>query len=279
MPMTAYFGFYPISENHADIVTSTLVPYRELCLPSDMQHTFENKISWLVVASAILFSFSIAARAAVKVHMVSLGKPTSVPWSEENNSGAPTGANQKPSLLKIRPLIVDTRIREFTVGPAHDVTDRLFVVRRAFRVNDSLPQEVNSPPHWIWQRGGWLLIDRLTGRISPISLPEFDPIFSAAGWYRDYAAFCGVSDDGKKIYAVVAQLNRRKPVIKKIIEGSGVTEGDEGISADSLCPVPEWQRSPTRVSFDPPGAAKQTYAIRGHVVDLVTEEEDEEAEK
>jgi len=45
-------------------------------------------------------------------------------------------------------------------------------------------------------------------------------------------------------------------------------------------PRPPWQRTPVRVTFDPAGTAKQTFAIRGHIVDLVTEEEDdEEAEK
>lgn len=48
--------------------------------------------------------------------------------------------------LRVRPLLVDGRIREFTLGPAHDVTDRLFVVRRAFRVNDTLPQESAAAP-------------------------------------------------------------------------------------------------------------------------------------
>ena len=37
----------------------------------------------------------------------------------------------QPVALRVRPLRVDARIREFTLGPAHDVTDRLFVVRRA----------------------------------------------------------------------------------------------------------------------------------------------------
>ena len=46
-------------------------------------------------------------------------------------------------------------------------------------------------------------------------LPEFDSFYSAASWYRDYVAYCGVGDDGKKTYAMVAQISRRKPVLKK----------------------------------------------------------------
>ena len=74
--------------------------------------------------------------------------------------------------IKIRALIVDGRVKEYVLGAPHEVTERLFVVRRAFRVNDSLPED--SAPRWQWQRGGWLLVDRVTGHISPINLPEFD---------------------------------------------------------------------------------------------------------
>jgi hypothetical protein len=89
------------------------------------------------------------------------------------------------------------------------------VVRRAFRVNDTLPGDAAARPGWVWQPGGWLLVDRLTGHISAIALPEFDPYYSVASWYRDYAAYCGVSDDGKKLFAIVYQVGRRKPVLKK----------------------------------------------------------------
>ena len=86
-------------------------------------------------------------------------------------------------------------------------------MRRAFRVNDSLPEDPS--PRWQWQRGGWLLVDRLTGHVSPIKIPEFDGSYSAASWYRDYVAYCGVAEDGKKTFAIVAQIGRRKPVLKK----------------------------------------------------------------
>jgi hypothetical protein len=206
-----------------------------------------------------------------KPHIITFGRWTTVQWFPG------TGAvDDKPLTLKVRPLLVDARVKEFTLGPAHDVTDRLFVVRRAFRVNDSLPQESATPPHWQWQRGGWLLVDRITGRTSPINLPEFDAFYSAASWYRDYAAYCGISDDGKKAYAVVAQIGRRKPVLRKLLDESMVEGELKNVSPDSACPLPAWQRTPIRVTFEPTGTAKQTFAIRGHVVDLVTEEEDDE---
>ncbi|HTW56837.1 MAG TPA: hypothetical protein VMD99_01765 [Terriglobales bacterium] len=177
--------------------------------------------------------------------------------------------------IKVRALVVDGRVKEYVLGAPHEVTDRLFAVRRAFRVNDSLPEE--SVPRWQWQRGGWLLVDRMTGRVSAITLPEFDTFYSAVSWYRDYAAYCGVSDDGKKTYAIVAQLSRRKPVLKKPLSDAVVPE-DAG--PDSACAAPLWQRSPVRVSFEAAGSAKQTFAIRGHVVDLVNDaEEDEEGSK
>jgi hypothetical protein len=40
--------------------------------------------------------------------------------------------------LKIRALLVDGVLKEWTTGEAHDVTDRSFVVRRVIRLNDSL---------------------------------------------------------------------------------------------------------------------------------------------
>jgi hypothetical protein len=51
--------------------------------------------------------------------------------------------------LKIRPLYVDTRLREIYHRPAaHEVTDRLFVVRRVFRLDDALPEEGVAAPRW-----------------------------------------------------------------------------------------------------------------------------------
>jgi len=38
-----------------------------------------------------------------------------------------------------------------------------------------------------------------------------------------------------------------------------------------LCPSPDWQRTPMRVTFEPAGTAKQTFATRGHVADLMAE--------
>jgi hypothetical protein len=207
-----------------------------------------------------------AAQAAGKAHVIAFGKWMFAQWLPD------AGAGGKPLTLKIRALMVDGRIKEYVLGPPHEVTERLFTVRRAFRVNDSLPEE--SAPRWQWQRGGWLLVDRTTSRVSLISLPEFDPLYSVASWYRDYVAYCGVSDDEKKTYAIVAQLGRRKPILKKLLSDDGLPDD---APPDSACPAPSWQRAPVRVSFEPVGGARQSFAIRGHVVDVANDEEDEES--
>lgn len=214
---------------------------------------------------SLLATFVINAFAAApKVHVITFGKWLSAQWF--------AGDHEKPLILKTRPLLVDGRVKEYFVGSSHEVTERLFVVRRVFRINDSLPDDP-GPSRWQWQRGGWLLVDRVTGRVSPINLPEFDAFYSAAIWYRDYVAYCGVSDDGKKIYAVVAQLNRRKPVLKKILSETGLPDD---AAPDSACSTPTWQRAPVRVTFESGGSGKQTFSIRGHVVDIVNDEEEAE---
>jgi hypothetical protein len=208
--------------------------------------------------------FTGPAQGANKPHVVSFGKWTSIKWC--------VGPDEAKCLdLKVRALYVDGRVKEFTLGTPHDITERLFVVRRAFRVNDSLPAETVSPPRWVWQRGGWLLVDRMTAHVSAISLPEFDSYYSVASWYRDYVAYCGVSDDGKKLFAVVFQVGRRKPVLKKPL---GETAEDE--MPDSECPAPAWERRPARVSFAADDDQKLTYSVCGHAADLVSEDDEEE---
>jgi len=172
-------------------------------------------------------------------------------------------AENKAQDMKIRGLYVDSKLREFTMGDPHDVTDRVFVVRRAYRVNDWLPDDPKSLPKWKWQRSGWLLVDRETGRVSSLNLPEFDPFYSAVSWYRDYAAYCGVSSDAEKVYAVVEQIGRRKPLIRKEV---GAAHNSD--VPDSECPTPKWQRQPARVTFEPAGSAPLTFEIHGSAVEI-----------
>jgi len=205
---------------------------------------------------------STVAAAATKAHVISFGR-----WLAVQGF---TATDSAPIAMKVRSLMVDGRIKEYVLGSPHEITERLFVVRRAFRVNDSLPED--SAPRWQWQRGGWLVVDRVTGRVSAASLPAFDAHLSSASWYRDYVAYCGVGNDGRKTYALVAQLNRRRPVLKKALS----RDVEDDAAPDSLCPAPVWQRSPVRVSFSPGAGEKQTFAIRGAAVDLINDQDDEE---
>src|SRR3954469_14881760 len=107
------------------------------------------------------------AAATAKEHTITFGKWISVQWAAIDSKPGP-----KALPMKVRSLVIDGRVREYVLGPAHDVTERLFVVRRAFRLNDGLPEE--KGPQWQWQRGGWLLVDRAAGHISALSLPQFD---------------------------------------------------------------------------------------------------------
>jgi hypothetical protein len=203
---------------------------------------------------------TLGLRAASKPHTITFGKWNTVKWADASGT--------KLLDLKIRPLFVDTRLREYTTGNPHELTDRLFVVRRVFRINDALPGE--SVARWQWQRGGWLMVDRATGRVSPLNFPEFDPFYSLTSWYRDFAAYCGVSEDGKKLFAIVAQVGRRKPILKKAL---GDASGDD--DPDSECPPPVWERSPARVTFQPDEDQKILFSIRGRVVDVITAEDEE----
>jgi hypothetical protein len=244
------------------IVIPDLVTWVAPCLISpDMGLPFRS--GWMVAAIAMAIH-SHPALAATKTHLVTFGKSTNVQWLPEEVRG---GDENHPITLKVRPLLLDGRVKEFTLGAQHDVTDRLFVVRRAFRVNDSLPQESASPPRWEWQQGGWILVDRVTGHVTAVNLPEFDPVYSAVGWYRDYAAYCGVSEDGKIVFAVVAEIGRRKAILRKELQGKSIDEG-------SACATPSWQRLPARVSFDAASATKETFVVRGHAADLVDESEE-----
>lgn len=201
------------------------------------------------------------AFAVSKPHVITFGKWTLVKVSSDLD---------RSEDLKVRSVYVDGRLKESTFGIPHDVTEQLFVVRRMIRVNDSLPQDTGATPHWSWQRGGWLVIDRVNGHISQAALPEFDPDSSSASWYRDYVAYCGFSDDGGKLSAVVMQLGRRKPILKKPLGEASSANGS------GACAPPAWQRAPTRVSFVSKADQKLTFAVRGHMVEVVTEDDAEE---
>ncbi len=112
-------------------------------------------------------------------------------------------------------------------------------------------------------------MDRVSTKVQNLALPAFDSSYSQVSWFRDYAAYCGLSDDNMKRFTVVTQLGRRKPLLKKAF---GEKNGPSGAAP---CPVPVWLRAPARVTFEPPGEPKLTFTVRSHAVDLVSEEDDE----
>jgi len=215
----------------------------------------------------VLFATSvppmIAATAHPHPHVISYGSRMTVKLflgPEEDTSAT----------IHVRALMVDGKVREFVTGEAHEVTERLFVIRRAYRLNNNLPQDEAKAPNWVWERGGWLQVDRLTGHVSQVALVEFDPFYSQATWFRDYAAYCGVNDSGEKLSAMVMQLGRKKPVLRKEL---GRTQ--QAPEPDSECDPPSWEKKPTRVTFHPKHTGAQTFSIFGHAWDAAPGSDDE----
>jgi hypothetical protein len=95
-----------------------------------------------------------------------------------------------------------------------------------------------------------------------LNLPAFDAEVSQASWYRDYAAYCGTSEDGAKAYLVVWQLGKRKPILKQEFSGPG-------------CSPPLWERTPSRVTFILAGE-KPSFVIRSRGADPQPEPSEEE---
>lgn len=211
----------------------------------------------------VILLVSVIAAAVPKPHVVSLGKnmPAKLLLGAEENSSLD---------IAVRPLYVDTKLKEFTTGAPHEVTDRQFVIRRAFRINDTLPDDPHKTPRWLWQLGGWLLVSRDSGKIKSIVLTDFDPYYSEVSWYRDYAAYCGITSNGERLSAVVAELGTRKPLFHREL---GNSRG--GDSPDSECAAPHWERQPSRVTFLPNNREKLTVNVKGRFADEVDSSADE----
>jgi hypothetical protein len=142
------------------------------------------------------------------------------------------------------------------------------VVRRALRLNDALPGDKQE--HWVWQRGPWLLVDRVSGHIAALKLPDYDPGVSQVSWFRDYGAYCGLTASGKSLYAVVAQLAARRPLLAKKLDGF-----EAGNHPDPTCGATEWQREPMRVTFHPTGKNAVSFDVVPGSAVLVEESDDD----
>jgi len=210
---------------------------------------------------------SAPALAVKKPHVVLLGGPRNVAYSK---LGDPAGALVEEKELRIRALIVDGAVKEWTTGEAHDITDRSFVIRRAIRLNDTLPGDGAKVPKWVWQRGPWLLVDRTTGHASLVKLPYYDPGVSHPVWFRDSAAYCGLSASGKQLYALVAQVAARKAILSKKIGAFDAT------GEAPACAAAEWQRDPLRVVFHPAGREAMSFGIQPGSAVLMEEADEDE---
>src|SRR5581483_3039259 len=244
---------FPFRENTHRYRSCDLARDSYECLLSSMR-----RILRVALAIALATGSSLAAS---KLHTVSFGPWTSV------STYVGIGRN-KPVMVKIRALYVDGKLKEHTTAAAHQVTDRVFVVRRVFRINDSLPGEKDL--RWQWEHGGWLLVDGASGRVSVLNLPQFHPRYSAAAWYRDYVAYCGLADNERRVYAIVAQIGRRKAVFRKVLEN--VTFDD---SSEAACSPPLWERDPARVVFETHGQ-KLTFTVHDRSLDVSLQEDEED---
>lgn len=207
---------------------------------------------------------STVAWAASKPHVVALGKAVPVKLLV-----GPTG--NRTIDITVPPLYVDTKLKEFTTGKSHDVTDREYVIRQAYRINDSLPDDSSKTIKWLWQRGGWLPVNRTSGKITYLRLPDFDPLYSDVSWYCDYAAYCGIAGNGERVIAVVAQIGVRKPLYRK-----DVAKASAGDLPDSDCAQPHWKRQPARVTFLPKNGERFTVNVSGRFADQVADTPAEE---
>jgi len=214
---------------------------------------------WTLVFFPLLPPIAFAG-APAKVHVVALGAVRRVPYTPPQNApleGSSVGKPADAPMIKVRPLTVDGRQKEWTTGDAHDVTDRSFAIRRALRLNDSLPGEATA--HWSWQPGPWLLVDRSTGHITALHLPDFDNVVSEAVWYRDYAAYCGTASTVKGgLFAVVAQLGARRAVVSKQIG-----KWPQPAPVMPVCTLAQWQRAPMRVTLQASGGEPMTFDVVG----------------
>jgi hypothetical protein len=202
-------------------------------------------------ALLLLLPTALFAGGRAKPHIVIIGAGKRVAYSIASD---PANAGPDEKTLHVRPLIVDDKVKEWTTGEVHYITDRSFVVRRALRLNDALPEDKTE--HWIWQRGPWIMIDRSNGHVTAMKLPDYDPTVSQVVWFRDYAAYCGLNSGGHQLYAVVAQVGARRPILARKIGPWTPMPPASGTPATPACAKATWQRDPLRVSFSPSGAAE-----------------------
>ena len=197
-----------------------------------------------------------------RTHAVSLGPVRRVPFVAADV--AKEDKSDEAGTLRIRALYVDSRQKDWTTGEPHDVTDRSFTVQRVLHVNDTLPDEHGT--RWVWQPGSWMLVDRVTGRVTALHLPDFDAAVSDVAWYRDYAAYCGVHTAVKAggLTAIAWQIGARRPAVSKVL-----AKWPQPDHPRPVCSPAKWQREPMRVTLQPTGGASVSFDVIGNSTALV----------
>ena len=226
------------------------------------------RLRFSILAALVCFGNLLLA-SAPKVHVVGLGAVKRVPYLAADVSRE--DKEDEAGSLRVRPLIVDTKVKEWTTGEIHEVTDRSFAVRRVLHVNDMLPGE--RAARWVWQPGPWLLIDRITGHVTALHLPDFDSSVSEVVWYRDYAAYCGIRPAAKSggLTAEVWQIGGRKAALSRVIGRWPQVE-----RVRPVCAPAKWQREPMRVTLQPAGGEPLSFDVLGTSAALVEEGENDD---
>lgn len=204
-----------------------------------------------------------------RTHSVTLGPVKRVPFvaadvsKEEKSDEAGT--------LRVRPLFVDTRQKDWTTGEIHEITERTFAVQRVLHVNDTLPDERGA--RWVWQPGPWMLVDRVTGRVSALHLPDFDAGVSDVVWYRDFAAYCGVhtTAKGAGLSVVAWQIGSRRAAVDRVVGRWPQVE-----RVRPVCEPAKWQREPMRVTFSPKGGDPLSLDVVGSSTALVEDGDEDD---
>lgn len=223
------------------------------------------------LAVALLLVCGNGLYAVTKPHTVGLGPVKRVPHTAIGDPSDASLHGNADGELKIRALVVDGQVKDWTTGEAHDITDRSFTIRRALHINDTLPADAKE--RWVWQRGSWIMVDRTSGHVTALHLPDYDPAISEVVWFRDYAAYCGMPTTGKSLFAVVSQVGAHRPVLAKKL-----TAWSSDDHANPACGVAQWQREPLRVTFNPTGQDQLSFDLVGLSAVLVEESDSADAE-
>jgi hypothetical protein len=202
-----------------------------------------------------------------------------VPFGEWISAQWPNATGQRTLDRKVCPLFVDTRLQEYTTGTPHERTDRLFLVQRAFLLNDALPAE-NAPlkraPIRTPRAGSGSAEagcsstnrprDPSPSSTCPSSIPSIED--KLVSGLRRLLRGIGKPQEALRD----SRLGRsRKPILRK---DTGEPVGTD--DPDSECPPAIWERTSMRVTFQPDDKQKLVFSIRSRTVDVVNDAEETE---